>query len=340
MLVERRKNKRLDICVIVECKALESSMSSLGITRDFAGNGFSFESQDFDVEPGQSLDFKFKNAESNLYVSAEGEIVWKKRNREFGYLMGIRFNEIDSETKRQMYEAVSATGHVPLNYFISDNGDDEDYADMYYEPADSDDEVDSDPDSDERIEQEITMLEEQLTLDPEDGKNSTARGETMQAAMTHTFPVNINRRKKKPIYEPIVKIIILLLLLLAAIFLFGEKDEVLESLPATINQEPVIFEEIKTRQIAQTVAYVEPLTVDADLPEAPFFVQVGAWKNPEYSNEILPRLQELYPDAYVVVENNFNIIRIPDIMNREQGWVMLEEIADKFNLTGLVITNK
>lgn len=212
MLVERRKNKRLDICVIVEFKALESSMSSLGITRDFAGDGFSFESQDFDVEPGQSLDFKFKNAESNLYVSAAGEIVWKKRNSEIGHLIGIRFNEIDSETRMQMYEAVSATGHVPLNYFIDNNGYEdkysemsgsEDYATMYYDPADADEGVDDNPVTEESSHQEFSMLEGQVTLDAQDGSNGGPRTEAGRAASAHTFSVNIDRRKKKPSYGPI-----------------------------------------------------------------------------------------------------------------------------------------
>lgn len=102
----------------------------------------------------------------------------------------------------------------------------------------------------------------------------------------------------------------------------------------------MIVEEIETRQPEQPVVYAGSPIVNAELPKAPYLVQVGSWKNPEYSNEILPRLQEHYPDAYIVVENNFNIIRIPGVMSGEQGWIMLEEIEDKFNLTGLVITNE
>ncbi len=349
MLVERRKSKRLDICIIVEFKALESSMSSLGITRDFAGDGFSFESQDLDIGPGENLDFKFKNAESDLYVSTEGEIVWKRRNSEFSHLVGIRFNKLDDETRREMYEAVSATGHVPLNYLTNNNdyedeysevSDPEDYATMYYDPADTDESVNEEPLNEESSPHESSMPEEQLALEVEDGNNGDSTRGNEQEAFADTYPVNIDRRKKKPLYEPIVIIIILLLLLLAAIVLFGEKDKMLESPSVQVLEEPVIAEETEPIQPEPPVVEEAPPIVNAELPKAPFLVQVGAWRNPEYSNEILPRLQIRYPDAYIVVKNNFNIIRIPGVMNRAQGLIMLEEIADKFNLTGLVVTVK
>ncbi len=351
MIVERRKSKRLDMCIIVEFKVLQSSMSSLGITRDFAGDGFSFESQDLDVEPGESLDFRFKNAESNLYVSAAGAIVWKKRNSEFGYLIGIRFNEIDDETRMQMYEAVSAMGHVPLNYLTDDNGYEgeyrettksDDYTSMYYDPADKDEADGIEPVFEKGSPQDSSLPEEQLTLDAEDGKDGDYAKVKERSVLDHTFPVKIDRRIKKPLYEPIVKIIILLLLLLAAIFLFGERGNIEESLPEQVLQEPVIVEEIEPIQPEQPIIIEEPPISQIVPPtaEAPFLVQVGAWKNPEYSNEMLPRLKEYYPGAYIVVVNNFHIIRIPGVMHREQGGIMLRDIKDKFNLKGLVITNR
>jgi cell division septation protein DedD len=346
MLRERRKHKRLGICIIVEFKSSQSSKSSLGITRDVAGEGFSFESQDLDVEPGESLDFMFKNSESNVYVSVAGVIVWKKRNNEFGYLIGIRFNEIDDETRREVYEAISTTGHVPMTSLASGNGYDyeesypEDHASMYCDSAQTDETIHGIPLTDvESGSQEPSLLKEQPVVDVEDGMNEDSTTGKEQDPLAHTFPVKTNRRKKKPLYEPVIKIIVLLLLLLAAILLFGEPDKMLESDPVH-TKEPVIVKELEIKQHVQPVVYEAPPVLNVERPKAPYLVQVGAWKNPEYSNEILPRLQAYYPDAYIVVVNNFNIIRIPGVMHREQGGMMLMEIRDKFNLAGIVIANK
>jgi hypothetical protein len=115
MQYEKRKYKRFDIFLIVKFKpSKKASACSLGITRNFSCEGLSFESQNFDLEQRESLEFRIEHPHSDLSVSVPGYIVWKEKTR-FACIMGLKFKETDKEIDSKIFELISASGYMPID---------------------------------------------------------------------------------------------------------------------------------------------------------------------------------------------------------------------------------
>ncbi len=103
MLSEKRAFERFDFFVVLKFKPFsEQAGSFLGITRNFSSEGFSFESQDFNLRPGGTLECRFKQPESDLMVSVPGEIVWKDSVNKLNCMTGIKFREIGENVKNKI----------------------------------------------------------------------------------------------------------------------------------------------------------------------------------------------------------------------------------------------
>jgi hypothetical protein len=133
MISEKRAFERFDFFVVLEFKPFsEQAGSFLGITRNFSSDGFSFESQDFDLELGGTLECRFKQPDSDLMVSVPGEIVWKESDlmvsvpgeivwkesfNKLRCLTGIKFREIGVDVKNKILNIMSLAGEVPADFF-------------------------------------------------------------------------------------------------------------------------------------------------------------------------------------------------------------------------------
>ncbi len=71
--------------------------------------------------------------------------------------------------------------------------------------------------------------------------------------------------------------------------------------------------------------------------EIEYYVQVGAWKNVKYAEAEWEQLIVDYPETYIVQENNFNVVRIPNIRSREQGQVLIQKLRNKFKLKPILV---
>ena len=80
-----------------------------------------------------------------------------------------------------------------------------------------------------------------------------------------------------------------------------------------------------------------PIAVDAQTGNVEYYIQVSAWKSPDHAQEILIKLKQYYPEAYITEENNFHKVRIPGIMNKKQGADISKDIEEKFNLKPIVV---
>jgi hypothetical protein len=117
MISEKRAFERFDLYVVLEFEPPgEEGRSFLGITRNFSSDGFSFESQDFFLGPGGTLECRFKQPESGLVVSVPGEIVWKESFSKLKRLTGIKFREIGADIKNKMLNIMSLAGEVPADF--------------------------------------------------------------------------------------------------------------------------------------------------------------------------------------------------------------------------------
>ena len=117
MLDNRRKFLRFDSDTIVEFRPLKKTNGySVGMTRDFSSAGFSLESQNYDFEPEEDLEFKLMHPQRDLFVSVKGKAVWKEES-EYECVMGIELKELDKTTRNRMLEILSVNGNIPDDSF-------------------------------------------------------------------------------------------------------------------------------------------------------------------------------------------------------------------------------
>ncbi len=117
MLDDRRKFHRFDSETMVEFRPLKkTNENSVGMTRDFSSAGFSFESQNYDLEPEEDLEFKLIHPNCDLFVSVQGKAVWEEKSK-FACVTGIELKELDKTTRRRMLEIVSVNGNRPDDSF-------------------------------------------------------------------------------------------------------------------------------------------------------------------------------------------------------------------------------
>jgi hypothetical protein len=120
MFDNRRRFHRFDSDTIVEFRSLKKANEySVGMTRDFSSAGFSFESQDYDFEHEEDLEFKLKHPQRDLFVSVQGKAVWREKS-EFACVTGIELKELDNSTRKRMLEIVSVNGNISDDSFHND----------------------------------------------------------------------------------------------------------------------------------------------------------------------------------------------------------------------------
>jgi len=71
-----------------------------------------------------------------------------------------------------------------------------------------------------------------------------------------------------------------------------------------------------------------------------YLIQVGAFKNADLANRLLERLKTDYPNSYIVVEGNFNKIRIPGIKTISEGNIIMKKLGERFKLKPFLIKDK
>ncbi len=114
----KRKSHRFDNSIFVEFRPVDKSdRYTLGTIRNFSSAGFSFESQNYDLETGEDLELRLKHPQSDLVVSVLGETVWKEKS-DFECTMGIRLKEMDKSSKNKLLEIISTAGNIYTDSFL------------------------------------------------------------------------------------------------------------------------------------------------------------------------------------------------------------------------------
>lgn len=112
MILERRKFQRSSIFLIVNFRDSKSlQQDSSGITADFSQEGIGIESHSISYERGEILEILLKDPRSELSVSAEGEIVWR-RDGWYNCKIGIKFRQITPRTKNEMLALISSVNKI------------------------------------------------------------------------------------------------------------------------------------------------------------------------------------------------------------------------------------
>lgn len=105
---ERRQSERVDIFLIVEFRPFGKKVEyTQGVTENISAKGFSFDSQNHQLDPGEFIEIKLKHPQREFSVSVSGEILWKRESW-YKCVTGIRYRDLDSDTELNLNELVSA----------------------------------------------------------------------------------------------------------------------------------------------------------------------------------------------------------------------------------------
>jgi hypothetical protein len=239
--------------------------------------------------------------------------------------MGVKFSEIDTAAKSKMLEIVSIVGNMPVDSFLSDKGD----KDIYVEETEAINHelfVDE-PETTGRIEEVEAAHDEIFESDIEEVNDTVLQMDSGQAAYDDTSPIKKEIRKKNWLYISIA------IAIGVALFVIIENSNKILQSPIPVSTESAPHEDIDKKDSIPTI----PIVVDAQTSNIEYYIQVGAWKNPDYAQKMLLELQRYYPEAYITVENNFHKIRIPEIMNKRHGANISRVIEEKFNIKPIVV---
>ncbi len=70
-----------------------------------------------------------------------------------------------------------------------------------------------------------------------------------------------------------------------------------------------------------------------------YYVQVGAWKNPDLAEKMFNEVKRNYLKAYIFIENNLYKVRISGVRTKEEGVMISQDIERKFNIKPIVVRN-
>jgi len=323
MLQDKRRHKRFDVSTVVEIKSLKAPTNfCLGITRNFSYQGFKFESQSSDLEVGENIRFKINHPQDSSYFSDAAEIVWKQRDNKFDYSMGVKFKEIDKATKSKMLEIVSLAGNIPVDSFLSGISD----KDIHVEDTGAvGHEIFADePEKTGLIKSVEAADDETFELDMEEVSDTGLQMDIGQATYDHISPIKKDQRKKIWLYLPIAITIIV-----ALFVIFENSNKILEN-PNSVFTKSASDEDTDKNNST-------PIVVDAQNGNIEYYIQMGAWKYPDYAQKMLIKLKRDYPTAYITVENKLHKVRIPGIMNKRQGADISKDIEAKFDIKPIIV---
>jgi len=101
-----------------------------------------------------------------------------------------------------------------------------------------------------------------------------------------------------------------------------------------VTEEEIYKPRVKVIEI-NTIQRNPPGAGDIIEETAAYYIQVGAFKNPENAQRLLKRLRVYYPEAYITVTGKFNKVRI-DVKTEEEGKIILKKIKERLNLKALL----
>ncbi len=108
-----------------------------------------------------------------------------------------------------------------------------------------------------------------------------------------------------------------------------------------VNDRKAAFEEYKTLKgiDPQTADKLYNTAVQKAISDTDnrFMLQVGAYKNIAYAEEILEKLKSHFIYAYIEKGTNFNKVRVPGLNNRQEAEALKKDLIKKFGLVPYII---
>lgn len=99
----RREYMRIDFHLDITLKTARGvSGDIIGVTSDFSREGFSFVSENFNLDPKETIKFRIKHPTKNTFVYALGRVAWKRQIRD-RCLAGVKLREMDKDILNYAY---------------------------------------------------------------------------------------------------------------------------------------------------------------------------------------------------------------------------------------------
>lgn len=345
MFQDQRLFKRFDISTVVEYKPLNGSSESacFGVMKNFSYGGFGLETQHVDLEPGEELEFNLRHAGSGLYVADKGKVVWKDKGNKFEYMMGVKFGEMDIENRMRMLEIVAAAGDIPVDFLLlegdAENGSIKKEEVIIGEP------VNDVSDSEKNVEA-VNESAQQAPPIPETHELDALREETNKA--DNDVSADEVQKNRKWAYVLAAVFITLISGYVLSMMLEGRNrglqekisnpEELADRKDIEIKSPITIMDGFGSDDKAENVQ--KTLDKISATGNKEYFVQVGAWSNPDNAKAMLERVKKHYPDAYILNENKLRKLRIPGIISESRGNQIVSDIEKKFKLKPLLVLKK
>jgi len=312
MSVEMRQFNRYDAILIAEARPFQKTQEySVGITSNLSQDGFCFESQSLDPNPAEILEFKLTHPDSDLSVSALGEMVWKKEAW-FHRKMGIKFSELEQAAKEKLLELVSTSRkHTEL----STHGKESQNKELLKNKRQVTDNI------------APTMV----------AKQKHKRSKSLSYIPLVVFFVVFSLIALPLASENIKQGLINLISSAKSIFSQGNDKRMIN-----ISTDDNFIKDVSKQELVEPIQTKQKSIKSEQLNEVStgnneYYVQVGTWRNFNYAEMALLKIKHYYPNAYIFKQNDFKKIRIPGPLTKKQGAIVSNDIEKKFNLKPIIV---
>ncbi len=316
---EKRASERADIYRVIQFKSLKATAGySFGISRNLSYEGLSFESQVVDIEPGKELELVIKDPHGGVDVSCRGSIIWKKESDKFKTFAGISFQNLNKIAEDNIMNMLSLNGDMfPVTSFRRE------YAGPSVKETN-----DTDPHKEEPGPEPARKTEGQFYSG--ETENSDENGYISKADIydSDLIPEKNDHRKKTGYYIIVASLVLTAIVITVFVLLsHNKKDTGVSSIVSPEQASPP----------AATIKQTLPADGKARIEKPDYSIQVGAWKNPDYAQEMLLKIKKYYAGAYMDKRNNFHFIKIKGISTQQQGAAIVQDINKRFGLKPILI---
>jgi len=342
LLNRSRAFKRFDGSLFIEFRPLKGVASYfLGMTKDISCEGLSLTFQNVALEPGQRLQFKLKQPQTNTIISFLGDVIWQEQ-KDSKYSAGIKFCDVKKKNKKIMLKVISDICNIPVKSLLFNNDIEKSLnnsIDKQIAPAS--DIINTNkphPRISNRQKSKFSWLYRIIFIltttsallflpsiieNFEDVSSNPITKFIKSMAMDNTKHMNaLFTYENGPIHNGNIRTDYNSVQLqpIENITLF---EVVEENIPSAIKEK-----ELGIKLPANLMDMAE---------ENEFHIQVASLKDPVIAHGILSELKQDYPAVYLLIQNDFYKVRIPDIKTSEQGYDLLKDIEAKFNIKPILV---
>jgi hypothetical protein len=342
-----------------------------GITHNCSEDGFIFESETIDLQSGIELDLKLKHPDRDETINCTGDVAWTTKQK-YGFIAEVKLHRVPTEKQNILAEIIPP--NPPADSVIRkelkpaqspsaedrDPAQNESYSDRITESivsAVSKNIAEEAGSTEERDISEAVSPEVRTEKSGSASKVKNGQGKLSPVLITvlivSASVVLAGYLIHNSSTERLKERLSSLLMSKNTISEVLPKDredelplnEIKEPANTQIEEAPIITEPENT--FLDTV----PIAADEDsrseslnkgsetwetVAGERFIIYVSAWKTKGYAMSINKKVMSFYPDAFMVFENNYHVIMIPNIASYEEAFSISKELANRFDLSPII----